>query len=241
VIPYFKEPVFHAGRVVITSYAASAATAIAVSGWTTLRRGCDQGIPAEGMFRLWFWMCACAVAGALAPGQVQHPGEVSLSTLGAICGGPVGAVCWALYHRLSVFEVFRRLEIMAYTFPLAWMFGRFGCTLAHDHRGVTSLSWLAVQFPEGPRWDLGFLEFLFLAAVGVLFRVLDRRPRPVGFFFVSFALLYAGFRGWIDTLREQPHYLDVIAGLCIAAAGIALMRVPQSAEVRPAPGRPIRP
>ena len=63
----------------------------------------------------------------------------------------------------------RRLDIIAYAMPIGWMIGRLGCTLAHDHRGLASTSWIAVNFPEGPRYDLGLIEFLFLIGWSLLF------------------------------------------------------------------------
>ncbi len=99
----------------------------------------------------------------------------------------------------------RRLDIIAYAMPIGWMIGRLGCTLAHDHRGLASTSWIAVNFPEGPRYDLGLIEFLFLIGMVTMNRLLDRRPRPVGFFFGIFGVVYGGFRIWLDTLHLQPN------------------------------------
>ncbi len=62
------------------------------------------------------------------------------------------------------------------------MIGRFGCALPHDHRGFASEPWIAVKMPGGPRCDLGLIEFLFLIEMVIAFRLLDRRPCPVGFF-----------------------------------------------------------
>ena len=35
------------------------------------------------------------------------------------------------------------------------MFGRMGCSIAHDHPGLESDLWFAVQYPHGGRFDLG--------------------------------------------------------------------------------------
>jgi prolipoprotein diacylglyceryltransferase len=90
-------------------------------------------------------------------------------------------------------------------FVLPWMIGRLGCALAYDHRGFASTSWIAVNFPEGPRYDLGLIEFLFLIVMGIGFKLLDRRPRQVGFFVGLYGVVYGGFRIWLDTLRQQPN------------------------------------
>ncbi len=61
-----------------------------------------------------------------------------------------------------------------------------------------------MRFPEGSRYDLGLIEFLFLIGLAAAFRILDRRPRPVGFFFGLYGVVYGGFRIWLDTLHIQP-------------------------------------
>jgi phosphatidylglycerol:prolipoprotein diacylglycerol transferase len=222
-IPYIPEPILHAGPLHISAFTAAGVAAVLVSGWTILKRSSRKQIPADDMFRMWFWMVLCAGGGALAHGWILH-GRLGFTTLGAACGGILAAVVWSMYHRLSRYEFLRRVDVMAYTFPLAWMIARFGCALAHDHRGVASQSWIAVAFPNGPRLDLGLLEFLFLAALVVAFRILDRGPRPVGFYFVALGLAYSACRLWLDTLRVDPSYVDAAFGFALVAAGVILIR-----------------
>jgi phosphatidylglycerol:prolipoprotein diacylglycerol transferase len=100
------------------------------------------------------------------------------------------------------------------------MVGRLGCALAHDHRGLWTTNWIAVKFPEGSRYDLGLIEFLFLIGMAALFWALDRKARPVGFFFALYGVLYGAFRIWLDTLHAEPlRYYEgaayVVIGLLI--------------------------
>lgn len=128
---------------------------------------------------------------------------------------------------------------LPYALPLAWMFGRLGCALAHDHRGLPSTSWIAVQFPEGPRYDLGIVEFLFLIGLAVTFRLLDRRPRPTGFFFGLFGVVYGSFRIWLDTLHIQPmRFYGGAAAVVIGLLGwIAMSAFERSRTARVQPPR----
>jgi len=48
-------------------------------------------------------------------------------------------------------------DLVASAFPLSWVFGRSGCSLAHDHPGMLSNAWFAVQYPGGGRFDLGLI------------------------------------------------------------------------------------
>jgi Prolipoprotein diacylglyceryl transferase len=117
------------------------------------------------MFRFCFWVYACAMIGAYFskalmddfPAVLADPARIfsnplGVRSVGGIACGFLAAVAWCRFHRLSALESLRRLDIIAYAMPVGWMIGRLGCTLAHDHRGLASTSWIAVNFPEGPRW-----------------------------------------------------------------------------------------
>lgn len=122
------------------------------------------------------------------------------------------------------------LDAMAYVFPFAWAIGRLGCTVAHDHPGSITHFPLGVSLatpdarqhityfygiagrladlPEAERLstmayhDLGWYEFLYTLLVIVpAFFILDRKPRPSGFFPIAFVLLYVPVRFLLDFLR----------------------------------------
>ncbi len=147
-----------------------------------------------------------------------------ISSAGALNGGLWSGLLWCLYKRLSWFEILRRVDVATYAMPTVFMIARLGCTLAHDHKGIPSTRWLAINFPQGPRFDLGLIEFLFLICVAILFWVLDRRPHPVGFFFGLFGVLYGIFRLAISPIRIAPEHVYGIASIVIGIGGWILMR-----------------
>ncbi len=155
------------------------------------------------------------------------------------------------------------LDAMAYVFPFAWAIGRLGCTVAHDHPGTVTHFPLGVSLatpdarqyityfygaagrladlPEAERLstmayhDLGWYEFLYTLLVIVpAFLLLDRKPRPSGFFPLAFVLLYVPVRFFLDFLRlGDARYGGLtfaqyagIAGFA-AAAFFLLRRNPQ--------------
>ncbi|MGB7630613.1 MAG: prolipoprotein diacylglyceryl transferase family protein, partial [Candidatus Deferrimicrobium sp.] len=69
--------------------------------------------------------------------------------------------------------------------------------------------------------DLGWYEFLYMACLmAPAFFLLDRKPRPPGFFLVAFPLLYVPARFLLDFLRiSDARYLGLTPG---QYAGIAV-------------------
>jgi len=251
-IPYYPQPVLHLGRFSIHAFGVLGALAVVVAFWIILQRSRRMGIPVEEMFQFICCMYFCGMAGAFFastimsdphafladPGRIFHV-AVGIRSSGGLIGGFVAGLAWCAFRRLSPYEILRRLDVAAYALPAAWMIGRLGCTLAHDHRGLATTSWIAVNFPEGPRYDLGLIEFLFLIVLTAAFWILDRRPRPVGFFVGLFAVVYGGFRMWLDTLHIQPlrFYsggLAVVIGLLVWMAMRAFARSRAQVEVAPA-------
>lgn len=143
----------------------------------------------------------------------------------------------------------RYLDVIAYVFPFAWAIGRIACTVAHDHPGTVTAFPLGISLesPEAQAYitsfyreagrlaelppraqlarmafhDLGWYEFLYMALLMVpVFRVLDRKPRPPGFFLVAFPLLYVPARFLLDFLRiADVRYFGLTPG---QYAGIAI-------------------
>jgi len=129
----------------------------------------------------------------------------SMSSFGGFFGGVIGAFIWKWHRGLDITVP---LDQVAFAMPVAWLFGRLGCFVVHDHPGKLTSFCLAVddyQFgdlPVGPRHDLGLYEVFWTLPVIVLFWALDRKPRPHGFYIGLIAVLYAPFRFMLDFLRE---------------------------------------
>ena len=145
------------------------------------------------------------------------------------------------------------LDAIAFVFPFALAVGRIACSLAHDHPGtITSFplsisldSILAQEFITGVYkaagrltelpppavlarlgfHDLGWYEFLYLSIVIIpLFLALGRRPRPAGFFSVTFVVLYLPMRFALDFLRiNDARYGGLTPAQWVAVAALVLL------------------
>lgn len=162
-----------------------------------------------------------------------------LSSFGGFLGAVVGA--WLVKRRLGISDVdiLRYADAALFAAPFGWLFGRAACALTHDHVGRLSQHWLAVQYPGGARWNLGLVEFFYVAVMAAVFAVLARKPRVAGFYPAAFCFFYAPFRFWLDGLHETdpvpslatPDRLGALLMLgCGCVSGFAALKFRKGAE-----------
>ncbi|NOY24819.1 MAG: prolipoprotein diacylglyceryl transferase [Oligoflexia bacterium] len=123
-----------------------------------------------------------------------------LSSTGGFLGATLGSVLF--------YKVFRKRDYwlhadqIAFAFPFAWVIARMGCFSAHGHIGRKSDFFLAVDFPDGPRHDLGLDEALITAVIAITFFALRNRKVKPGFFLALLVTMYAPVRFGLDFLRN---------------------------------------
>ena len=123
-----------------------------------------------------------------------------LSSFGGFSGAVIGGFLWKLRYKTDILPY---ADVIASSFPAAWVFGRSGCSVAHDHPGLASDMWFAVQYPGGGRFDLGLYEMVLTIPLAVAFLWLRRKPRPWGFYCGAITIAYAPVRFALDFLRVQ--------------------------------------
>ena len=122
----------------------------------------------------------------------------SMSSYGGLGGGALGALLYGTLHRLPLRAYGDALTV---GWLAGWCFGRLGCAITHDHPGLHSDFMLAVQFPEGPRHDLGWYEWLYTMGLNLLVLFMRRRPLPAGALMGLVSLCYGAGRFGLDFLR----------------------------------------
>jgi len=239
--PYVEHPVLEIGSYPLQAFRVLALLAIVVEYTIVVRRAPRHGFTSDQASSLVAWavvlgMISAHVFDVLAyyPERLRDdPLELfrvwgSLSSWGGMLGGLSGLALVAFRRGLGAEGVLRFLDLAVYALPITLAVGRFGCALQHDHLGIASTHFLAVNFPTGPRFDLGLLEFLYLSPISLLFVALGRKPRPAGFFVGLFFAVYGPARFVMDMLRnEDARYLGWTPAqyLCVATAlaGAALV------------------
>lgn len=178
---------------------------------TAERRGMDAKMLSTFIF---YVLVGGFIGGHVLDTIFYHPNHLLRSPLSLLriwdgqssFGGFTGAFVGLLVFRHRFKEaVLPYADTMASGFPMGWVFGRTGCSVAHDHPGMLSQAWFAVQYPGGARFDLGLYEMLLSVPLALTFLVLSKKPRPPGFFLGVMCMAYAPTRFALDFLRAREN------------------------------------
>jgi phosphatidylglycerol---prolipoprotein diacylglyceryl transferase len=300
-IPYIQVHDLHLGPLTLHPFGVLVGGGIILGVVLSARRGKKLGLDVDALYSFIWWMLVGGfVGGHVFDALLYHPGEVikrpwallmlweGLSSFGGFAGALIGVLLWKRYEKVPerpgdifAFARMRRrtvspsilpyCDVVQSVFPIAWVFGRMGCAVVHDHPGARAPadSLLAVAYGPGvgygyglfdlqygtaPRYDLGLLEMFFAIALSLLFMVLWTRRLPVGTYLALAAVTYAPVRFALDFLRAEnadggdPRYggLTPAQWACIAffAFGIALgrkIRAQHQAAATAAPAEPVLP
>jgi phosphatidylglycerol:prolipoprotein diacylglycerol transferase len=149
------------------------------------------------------------VVGHLVHLFLYHPEELAqpwrifavwegLSSFGGLLGAVLAAV---VYFRRKGIRIADYSDAFALAIAPGWGIARLGCFAIHDHPGVRTDFFLAVQFPGGARHDLGLYDALALFAIAAVVWALRARGLLAGRLLAVVALLYGIQRFLTDFLR----------------------------------------
>ena len=222
-IPFLGDSIDPASPPSIKPFGTLVAIGVYVGATVTMRRAAERGLDTKKMNDAIFWIVATGfVISHMLDAIAYHPETVmkdplyllriwdGLSSYGGFIGAVLGAIAWKLYRKEKILEI---IDLCVAGMPIAWVFGRMGCSVVHDHPGALSNAWYAVQFPEryladgfAGRFDLGFIEMVLTIPLAVAVHYLWKRQpkRPVGFYIAVCLTTYAPVRFVIDFLRVAP-------------------------------------
>ena len=179
-IAYIHVHELHVGPVPIHPFGVLVATGVLVGIELAKRRGRHLGLPQEQLMSFIGWMLVAGfVGGHVLDSIFYHPQEVlaapwtllylwsGLSSFGGFAGALLGVMLWRFFEmepwfQLGSFKLARPVRrsapmaILPYcdavlsVFPVAWIFGRLGCTIVHDHPGVLASPDMPLAVAYGP-------------------------------------------------------------------------------------------
>jgi phosphatidylglycerol:prolipoprotein diacylglycerol transferase len=162
------------------------------------------------------------------PQRIEHDGILTLfkfweglSSFGGIFGAFL-ASHWYARKCKRPWRVYA--DFMLQGWVLGWVFGRLGCTIVHDHPGHLTNFFLAFNYPEGPRHNLGFYEFLYTLFLMLPAQLIYHRLRPkapAGTYVALITIMYTPLRFFLDFLRatDLPGADERYGGLTPAQWG----------------------
>jgi phosphatidylglycerol:prolipoprotein diacylglycerol transferase len=261
-LPYVELPDLHLFGLTIHPFGIFAALGVYLGAVLTVRAGRVYGPgDTKALSEVFTWALVGGLLGAhllhvlgYHPELLRTQGPlvllkfwVGVSSMGGVLGGMAGVFLYLKRHGLR----FRHYsDAVALGLAPGWAVARIGCAVVHDHPGVRSTLWFAVAFPDGPRLDMGLLDFVLLALVTVLLYTLARKRRPDGVLMGVLAIAYCVPRFFLDFLRARDlAFVDgrilgltpaqwicpVLAGLGVYLLVSARRATPASPEQHPAP------
>ncbi len=214
-IPFpFGWTLFGVNHLSLQPFGLLVAMGVILGNWQALRYAVAQKLDPELLNRMVMPALIGGFIGAhLFAVAAYRPGDLArdwwkiwsgLSSFGGIFSGVVVLLIWARRNgvRLAPYA-----DALVYGFVHAWVFGRAGCFIVHDHPGRLTSFFLSVKFPEhlytaGQRFDLGLLELLFTILLLSVMRVwMVHLPRRNGQLAVWLGLIYSVVRFFLDFLR----------------------------------------
>jgi len=212
VIPYFQLPAIHLGPITIQSFGLFAALGVYVAARLLARAARQRGLDDRPVADFATWgLIAGLVSAHLVHLFLYHPEELrsggllqvlkvwdGLSSMGGLLGGVLAAI---VFFRARGLRFASYADSFALGIAPGWAIARLGCFSVHDHPGVLTDFFLAVQFPGGARHDLGLYDALVLLGLTLLMYGLAQRKLLTGRLLAVLALGYGIARFALDFLR----------------------------------------
>ncbi len=251
-IPFIHIPPVEIGPLTIHPFGILVGTAVLVGTKLATWRAARLGLDLDKLRSFTTWMLVGGfVGGHVIDAALYRPEEIvrrpwmlleiwsGQGSYGGFLGALLAVVLWKYVEaadepwffglpRLRLREraepILPFADLVLSVFPVAWIFGRAGCAVAHDHPGVVADpgAFFAVAYgpwdpaavihgPFGielrngslPRYDLGTLELFATIAIAAFFALTWKRKLPAGFYLAAVAIAYAPVRFALDFLRVR--------------------------------------
>lgn len=251
IFPYLDVAPLQWGPFTLHPFGILVALAIFTGMWFVQRRGDELGLDPLRVAELVTVTVIAIFVGshlfeilAYQPERVLRDPLVLLRIWDGIAsfGGLLGLLTAAFwFHVRGRLSFFTSTDILMWGGVHAWILGRLGCSIAHDHPGLFTDAWFSVRWPVNHpdqalnvhglpgRHDLGLLEFLFtFLMLGILYLTHRRWGWRPGFTTGVVFVTYAPVRFGMDFLRAvDRRYLYLTpaqyGSLAMLAAGLFLL------------------
>jgi len=258
VIPYVKVPELTIGPVPLHAFGLLVATGVVIGTALATNRARKRGFDLDLLNSFITWMLVVGfVCGHVLDEIFYHPDEIAqdplsllklwagLSSFGGLTGALIGIILWKYFDYNPMGSpqgwgfvknkkprpILPFADLILSVFPVAWIFGRSGCSSVHDHPGdvAGAGSWLAVEFPNfNPAFSGGAPTAAEIHTFGPI-RFVEGRlihghfPRyDLGLLELMFTILLAGFIALTWRKRVPTGTYIVVTSLAYAPVRFAM-------------------
>lgn len=213
-IPYLQAPHWQIAGITVQFFGLMVLCALSFGFWVVYWRARTSLVPRVQALEATMWVVLVSLVMshvvaiiAYRPADFLRDPMLLLDVTGDMSnmGGMLGGIaCILVFRRVygwSRPQMLSFFDLITWGFVFGHFFGRLGCTFAHDHVGIPSQAFIAVRFPDGPRLDLGLIEWLWIDICIVAFLILSKRPRNPGFYTLLFLFAHGIVRFLLDFLR----------------------------------------
>jgi phosphatidylglycerol---prolipoprotein diacylglyceryl transferase len=168
VLPFIRVADFHIGSFPIHTFGLLVMTAVLFGSSLTVRRARARGVNTDELNSFITWMLLSGFIFAHVLNDLFYEPHLvlkdplrllriweSISSFGGFVGGLIGVLMWKFFYaepwiqtplgaipkfgiRKVPAPILPFCDLVLSVFPVAWIFGRSGCTLAHDHIGAAA-------------------------------------------------------------------------------------------------------
>lgn len=215
-LPFINLPDLNLGPLPIHWFGILVAIGVLVGIWLARKRARPMGIDPDKLESMINWMLLVGFIAAHVIDEVfYHPDQLAkepwtifflwqgISSFGGFIGALSGMLLWKKFRNEGR-PLLPYADLILSVYPIAWVFGRLGCSVVHDHKGAAGpASIFTVAFPDGPHYDLGLLEMLYSVVISIVVMLMWRRKWPTGTYVGVTCTMYAPVRFFLDFLRLE--------------------------------------
>lgn len=170
-IPYFELRILQIGPLTLQVWGLAVSLGILTALFIAKKILAARGREGESLVSLAFWIILFAFLGARLlhaafyepvifiadPWEFFRVWHGGFSSFGGFLGGAAAGIIYIKKERLPQWIY---IDALLTALPWGWAIGRVGCFLIHDHPGTLTNSFLGIKYPNGTRFDMGFIEIL---------------------------------------------------------------------------------
>ncbi len=212
-IPYIEWTAIQLGPLTLHVWGLFVALGFALGTFMAGKMAKKRGLDHKILYDLVGWMVIAGLVGGrlghvffydaayylVDPAAIFRIWEGGLSLFGGLIACIATGIWYLRKHQL---DIWKYADVAVFGLPFGLWIGRIGCFLIHDHPGTATDFVMGIEYPdEIVRHDHGLYLSLNGLALAILFLILAKKKRPVGFYIATFAVWYGIVRFTLDFYR----------------------------------------